>query len=130
MVLRRVGLGLGLFVAAGTDVAVLSKIWAASLAVFSQDVSTPALVLNCVEWRSRRAPMRAELLPTSEHAHRGRHRPIQTISQALQLSLQLDEFPGALCLRFSTSLPSAFVAVFLRILTMATGAPPAARCVH
>lgn len=49
MVLRRVGLGLGLFIAAGTDVAALSKIWAASVAVFSQDVSAPALVCGVAE---------------------------------------------------------------------------------
>lgn len=57
MALSRVGLGLGLFVAAGTAVAVLSEIWAASLAVFSQDLSIPVLVLNCgVEWQSQGAP--------------------------------------------------------------------------
>lgn len=57
MALSRVGLGLGLFVAAGTAVAVLSEIWAASVAVFSQDLSIPVLVLNCgVGWRGQGAP--------------------------------------------------------------------------
>ena len=38
--------------AAGIEVAaLLSEIWAASVAVFSQDLSTPDLVLSCgVEW--------------------------------------------------------------------------------
>ena len=51
MVLSRVGLGLGLFVAPGTTIAVLSKIWAASVAAFSQDLSVPDPMLRCgVEW--------------------------------------------------------------------------------
>ena len=52
MVLSRLGLqGRGV-VAAGTEVALIPpEIWAASVAVFSQDLSVPDPVLNCsVEW--------------------------------------------------------------------------------
>lgn len=132
MVLSRVGRGLGLFVAPGTTIAVLSKIWAASVALFSQNLSIPVLVLNCgVEWRTQGAPRESGAAAFFWTCSQGPSSPSSdSTSGPPAVSLQLDVFSRGSLPEISTWLPSAFVAVFLHILMMTTETPPTARCVH